>query len=335
MSATLPTVTIIIAARPEQKDIESLRAVQALDYPPEKLEVLLARGRQPSVQRNAALRMARGELVYFLDDDSVPDPSNLRRAAEAFADPALEVLGGPNLCPPGAPEQEQIFFLVLGSWLAFGPSRARYVPVGPARETTEKTLILCNLVARRQTLLELGGFDETLYPNEENALLDAIQRRGGRLRYDPAFVVYRRPRPDLRKFVRMLWTYGRGRAEQFRRLPTWGSLLNFAPPLFVLYLAGLLLSQLVWPASWAGRRAWVGLPLASYLALLVVHGAELWRRRPWRQVWRATVLVVLAHCVYGAGFWRGCFTPLRPPSARTTQEVQVEMVPVGRGGASL
>lgn len=334
MSATLPTVSIIIAARPEQTEVPSLRAARQLDYPRELLEVLLARGRQPSVQRNAALRMARGELVYFLDDDSIPDPANLRRAAAAFQDERLEVLGGPNLCPPDAPEQEQVFALVLGSWLAFGPSRARYVPVGPPRDTTEKTLILCNLVARRKTLLELGGFDETLYPNEENALLDAILRRGGRLRYDPAFVVHRRPRPDLRSFVRMLWTYGRGRAEQFRRFPTRGSFLNFVPPLFVAYLAALLLSGPFWPTPWAAWQWGAALPLSMYIGLLALHAASLARRHPWRRAWRATGLAVLAHCIYGAGFWRGCFTSLRPPGAHTTREVRVEVITAIPGGTA-
>jgi glycosyltransferase involved in cell wall biosynthesis len=324
-----PSVSVIIAARPEQTEIRAVHAAQRLDYPRDRLEILVARGRQPSVQRNAALRVARGDLVYFLDDDSEPLPGNLQRAVAAFArDPQLQVIGGPNLCPGDAPEQEQVFAVVLSSWLAFGPSRARYAPVGPPRYTSEKTLILCNLVARRQTLLDLGGFDETLYPNEENALLDAIQRRGGRLWYDPDFLVYRRPRPDLRRFARMLLTYGRGRAEQFRRLPTAGSALNFVPPLFVLYLGVLLAGAPLgfWSAGGWGR--WVTGPLGLYAVLLLGHAIQLWRRHPWPRVWRAALLIVAAHCLYGAGFWRGCFTPLRPPGSKTTREVIVESVPL-------
>jgi succinoglycan biosynthesis protein ExoA len=67
----LPTVTIIIAARPDQADVKAVTAARQLDYPPELLEIIVARGKQPSVQRNTALRAARGELVYFLDDDSI------------------------------------------------------------------------------------------------------------------------------------------------------------------------------------------------------------------------------------------------------------------------
>ena len=149
------------------------------------------------------------------------------------------MVGGPNVCPPEAPPLEQVFARVLASWLAFGPSRARYAAVGRVRETGEKELILCNLLARRQAMLDLGGFNEALYPNEENALMDELQKRGGKLIYDPALLVRRRPRPSLKSFARMLMTYGRGRAEQFRVHPTFGSALNFVPPLFCLYLLAL------------------------------------------------------------------------------------------------
>ncbi len=128
-----PTCTIVVPTRPGADEVAALTASRALDYPREKLEVIVARGRQPAVQRNAALRAARGELVYFLDDDSRPRPENLRQALAHFQDPSVQMVGGPNLCPPEAPRLERVFAVVLSSWVAFGPSRARYAPVGRAR----------------------------------------------------------------------------------------------------------------------------------------------------------------------------------------------------------
>jgi len=40
--------------RPDQAEIKAVTAGKLLDYPREKLEILVARGKQPSVQRNTA-----------------------------------------------------------------------------------------------------------------------------------------------------------------------------------------------------------------------------------------------------------------------------------------
>ena len=156
MNEELPSVSVIIAARPDQVEIKAVPAARRLDYPADRLEIIITRGKQPSVQRNAALKVSRGDWLYFLDDDSVPRPENLRRATKFMSDPGVKMVGGPNLCPPDAPPLEHVFAVVLGSW-AFGPSRARYVRVGEVRQTGEKELILCNLMARRDSMI--SGMD--------------------------------------------------------------------------------------------------------------------------------------------------------------------------------
>jgi cellulose synthase/poly-beta-1,6-N-acetylglucosamine synthase-like glycosyltransferase len=326
VSDSLPSVTIIIPARPDQSEIKAVVGARQLDYPADRLEIIVARGKQPSVQRNTAIKAARGELIYFLDDDSVPPPANLRAAAKYFADPTVKMVGGPNLCPPDAPLLEQVFAVVLASW-AFGPSRARYTPVGQARPASEKELILCNLMARRADLVELGGFNEALYPNEENALMDELQKRGGKLIYDPQWIVHRRPRRSLKSFIKMLMTYGRGRAEQFRLHPTFGSALNFVPPLFCLYLV-LLAAFAVAPVSpaVATLKPWAAVPFAFYalfvllLALASIPSSGIFRSA------LAVPLLAITNIFYGLGIWRGLFTRLKPEKDRAMVPVSLETV---------
>lgn len=317
MSDALPFVTIIIPTRPGQADIPALTAARALDYPKDRLELIVARGKQPAVQRNAAIRAARGDLIYFLDDDAVATVSNLRRALTHFKEPRVKMVGGPNLCPPGAPALEQVFAVVLASWLAFGPSRARYDSVGQIRASNEKELILCNLMARRTDLVELGGFDESLYPNEENALMDDLQKRGAQLIYDPQFIVHRRPRPTLKAFCKMLFTYGRGRAEQFRLHPTPGSAMNLVPPLFCLYLVATPLL-----ASWLGLIVWA--PLGLYLLVVLLQTLASMPAKGFFRSLMAIPLLVASHVFYGLGFWRGLTTRLAPAKAGPRTEVQLE-----------
>jgi succinoglycan biosynthesis protein ExoA len=320
----LPRVTIIVPTKPGQLDIKSVEAARRLDYPREQIEILVARGRQPAIQRNHALRDASSEIVYFLDDDAQPDPGALRRAVSHFQDASVQMVGGPNLCPENAPFLERVFAVVLASWIAFGPSRARYDRVGQPRATSEKELILCNLLARRSAVLDLGGFDESLYPNEENALMDALQVRGAKLIYDPDVFAWRRPRPSLSSFCKMLMTYGRGRAEQFRLHPTAGSALNFVPPLFLVFFV-IFHTAAVLARPSPVMLAGTALMGCYWLALLAQTAASL-PRAGIRAV-AALPLLLVTHTLYGLGFWRGLFSRVTKTKPATT-DVLLERMPV-------
>ena len=331
MTENLPSVSVIIAARPDQAEIKAVHAARQLDYPSDKLEIIVARGKQPSVQRNTAIKAARGEWVYFLDDDSVPPPENLRRAAKQLSDPAVKMIGGPNLCPPGAPMLEQVFAVVLASWLAFAASRARYASVGKIRATSEKELILCNLLARRHDVLALGGFNEALYPNEENALMDELQKRGGKLIYDPQFIVHRRPRHSLGAFFKMLRTYGRGRAEQVRLHPTLGSAPNFVPPVFCLYLLNLLVFQLaVLGKPLMALKLFSATPLAIYAVAILAQTVVSIPQFGIIKSFLAMPLLVASHIFYGLGFWHGLFTVLHRTGDGSKPRIEVILETVAR-----
>ena len=116
-------------------------------------------------------------------------------------------------------------------------------------------------------------------------------------------------------------TYGRGRAEQFRLHPTPGSALNFVPPLFCLYL--LALPFVLAPAP-IGK--FILLPLMAYGLAVLVQALALALGGRLLPSLAAIPLIVLTHILYGLGFWRGLFTPLRRPGQRPPGEVVLERV---------
>ncbi len=161
--------------------------------------------------------------------------------------------------------------------------------------TCDRELILCNLSLRRERFLALGGFDERLYPNEENELMDRIMQDGGRLIHDPGLAVYRSQRPTLGAFIRQMYGYGRGRGEQ-TVLSGVIKPVTFIPPLFIFYLLLLPLSH----------KAVYYAPLLCYLILdLVFTGYEGLKQGNPGSALLLPVIFPIFHFCYGLGMIRG------------------------------
>jgi succinoglycan biosynthesis protein ExoA len=230
----MPTFSFIIPVKPGGfvAALESLRHIAAS---PSQYEVLIAEGCSPSRQRNAAAREAQGEIIFFIDDDSHVSVDCLRICTQILEDQTVAVVGGPSLTPASDSLLQQLIGNALSSLLGAGAVRNRYRASGVTRSTTEKELILCNLAIRRNIFIDSGGFDERLYPNEENELLDRIVSHGMKLVHAPEMAIRRSQRRTLRLFIRQMFSYGRGRAQQ-TLIAGPGTIIGFVPLLFLLYL---------------------------------------------------------------------------------------------------
>jgi hypothetical protein len=250
------TFSFIIPVKPggTVKALESLRSLAA---DPDCFEILVAEGCKPSLQRNQTVREACGRIIYFLDDDSRVAPNCLTVSEAHFSDENVAAIGGPSLTPEDDSPLQQLFGMALSSLFGAGGMRNRYRIHGAVRATTEKELILCNLVMRRAVYLDAGGLDERLYPNEENELLDRIVVSGKKLLHVPDMAIKRSQRSTLQQFVRQMYSYGRGRAQQ-TLIAGGGSLVGFIPLFFLIYLLLLPVTALF--------PLYV-IPLCSYLVL--------------------------------------------------------------------
>jgi len=258
----MATFTFIIPVKPGGF-IAALSSLRQLQEAPHPFAILVAEGCSPSRQRNAAAHEARGEIIYFLDDDSLVSADCLILCAQLMEDAGVAVAGGPSLTPANDSLLQQLIGCALSSLLGAGAVRNRYRASGVTRNTTDKELILCNLAMRRNVFLDSGGFDERLYPNEENELLDRITARGMKLIHAPEMAVQRSQRRTLRLFVRQMFAYGRGRAQQ-TLIAGPGTIIGFAPLLFLLYLVLLPLMPITQLTL---------APLFTYLALVLGFSA--------------------------------------------------------------
>nr|WP_307726532.1 glycosyltransferase family 2 protein [Trichlorobacter sp.] len=306
------TVSVIIPIKPGLVPQAAGRIV-SLGWLADHCELLVSEGINPSCQRNQAVQQAKGEIIYFIDDDSMVVPDALQRLEQHFVDPQVVAVGGPSLTPSTDTILQRAIGAALASPLGAGGVRNRYRAVGAVRQTTERELILCNLAIRRDAFLAAGGLDERLYPNEENELLDRLKKSGGQLLHDPALAVERSQRASVPAFVRQMYRYGRGRAEQ-TKIAGFSGLMPFVPLVFLLYLLTLPFVQLL---------LWWG-PLLLYLSVVTVCTvrAAVQARSAWFLL-LLPFLFPLLHISNGVGLLVGFLLPQKRQICYKQQPVTV------------
>lgn len=204
---------------PTRGDAEKLRAlIPALDaqtFPRERCEVLLSfdgtspdaalaseiasRGWRalaaphragPGAARNRAAREARGAYLAFTEDDCVPEPDWLERAAARLErEPLTDVLAGDTLLPDGSPARR------------LDGDRPHYLPT--------------NLFVKRELFERVGGYHEGyfdarsgVYFREDSDLGFTLEQAGAVIAREPgARVVHPREHPGALDPIRWARRY--------------------------------------------------------------------------------------------------------------------------------
>jgi len=130
---------------------------------------------------NSALRIARGQVLAFTDDDCYPSPDFLAQVWAAFDDPTIGYIGGRILLHD--PTDVRITIYESTTPVTF-PARS-FLNAGAVQGA--------NMAFRRAVLLEIGGFDPLFgpgaFPGED---IDAVGRAsfaGWKGQYRPEVVV--------------------------------------------------------------------------------------------------------------------------------------------------
>jgi GT2 family glycosyltransferase len=231
-------ISILIVIKKWDPKIHFFEEIKKLIDDNVDFEVLLAEGNNPSFQRNLLAKKAEGDFILFLDNDSLPEDALLERYNNTWlAHPSSEVIGGPSLLKGKDNLLFKLSTMFFSSSYGVGPVRCRYNSVGNIRRASEKDLILCNLLMKRDFFLKTKGFKLELYPGEENELLKRLQTYDCTL-YDPMAIVYRCPRNTFFQFLLQLFSYGNGRAKHFQLKGTL-EYLFLIPMFFTLYILSL------------------------------------------------------------------------------------------------
>jgi succinoglycan biosynthesis protein ExoA len=316
-------ISVIVPVRNEARFIRhTLDQLLAQNYPAGRYEILVADGRSTdatraivrevaaahpnvtlldnprrwsSAGRNAAVRVARGDIVVLIDGHcELDDPNYLANLAEAFQRSSADAVGRPQpLQLPGAPPLQRAIAAARASRLGHHPDSLIY----SSREGFVKPQSVA-IAYRREVFDRVGLFDESFDACEDVDFNHRLDRAGLRCFFTPRVAVRYHPRGTLAGLFRQMARYGRGRARLLRKHPETLSPGCLVPAAFVL-------GALVGPAA-AWLSPWLAGLYASCLglyALLVVLASLLIARRA-RDVrllpWLPPVFLAI-HCGAGAG----------------------------------
>jgi GT2 family glycosyltransferase len=157
--------------------------------------------------RNRGLAEAQGDVIYFLDDDCVPEPDwsdvlwNVLSAGDADLASGSRSPGQPGLAA-------RLEYLSTD-----GPVLSPGIAAGPARH-----LSTSNLILRREVVEKVGCFDTTLTMCEDRDFTTRARKLGFRLRYEPTARVTHYPAIyRLSDYLGKMRHYGTGTSQYFRR----------------------------------------------------------------------------------------------------------------------
>lgn len=245
--------------------------------------------------RNAALKKAQGEILYFIDDDVEIEKNNLERLIEKFAENNdYGIIGGPNLTPKESSFFQKSSGYIFSSIFGSANMRFRYTILPQEKLVDDKYLILCNLAFRKKIFSEEKvDFDGDIACNEENLLLYKLKKKGYKILYSPDIVVYHQRRKSLWPMMEQFFIYGRGRAQMTKIHPLSLPWFTVLPSAFLIYIVSLLFFH---------NLFYIG-PLILYLFLDILFSLGISiKNKEIKAFPLLFILFPLAHFSYGLGF---------------------------------
>jgi succinoglycan biosynthesis protein ExoA len=310
----------------EERHLEAaIRRVLHQDYPGE-FEVILAVGPSsdrtreianalaaadprirvvdnPAARTPAALNLgiaaSAHEIIVRVDGHGELTDGYIKRAVELLAETGAANVGG-VMDARGTTPFEEAVAVAYTTRLGLGGS-AFHLAESPAAEA--ETVFLG--VFRKEALVEVGGFDESMHRAQDWELNHRLRTSGHKIWFSPELRVTYRPRSTLRALMKQMYETGTWRREVVRRYPDTATVRYLAPPLTVIgVLAGSTAGLL--GVFFGSRRMRLGFAApAGYLGLII--GGSLITVRPMSAAARLRLPLVVAatHLAWGAGFLVG------------------------------
>ena len=331
-TATLPTVSLLVAMRNEERYIKAcLRSILAQDYPADRLEVVVLDGNStdrswqivqqiiqdncvqpirlrvlanPKVTQaagwNLGFQESTGDIVGIVSAHAELAPDYVRSAIAAMQRTGADMIGGPMRAVSDTPFGQAVA-LATSTPLGVGGARFHY---GETEQPVDTVYMgLCS----RVTFERIGGFDDSLVRNQDDEFSFRLSLAGGSIWLSPAIRSRYYNRATWSGLRKQYYEYGFWKVRVMQKHGRPAAPRHLVPATFVVLvllsvLIALLTRQPLFLVSIAGPY------------LMVIGLVSLWiaARQGWKLLPRLVLVFGTLHIAYGVGFLRGLIAWNRP-----------------------
>lgn len=253
--------------------------------------------------RNAGVKTSKYNFVALIDADCEAPSNWLTVLAENYLkitknDNKVVAVGGANNPPDNSSRFLRAIGVVLDSYMGSFNS-----PQGRQFVTTRYVSSLANLnvLYRKEAIVEVGYYDESLFSEAEDADLNyRLSLSGCKFVYIPESFVLHKFRPTLTTWLKNMFRYGRGRARLLKRYPDMWQLSFVLPILFILAMFSLVLLP---------SNKIFFLPLSYFLVIMVFSFLICLKKRNLSIVFYVIAVYVVQHFGYAIGEVYGLLNP--------------------------
>ena len=242
-------------------------------------------GRTPS-GLNAALKIAKNQIVVRIDGHSEIDKEYIAQAVETLKETGAVNVGG-IMFAKGTTSFEKAVAVAMRSPIGVGSSRFH---IGGEAGPTDTVYLG---VFQKRALDAVGGYDERFTRAQDWELNYRLRKNGGVVYFDPELKVIYRPRSSLKKLASQYFEYGRWRRAVVRQHNRTINFRYLAPPLNLILQVGLLVLGIF-------ASSLFFIPIITYLGAIIVTSLIIGRGLAQR-IYLPIVLIFMHFC-WGFGF---------------------------------
>lgn len=319
-----PKVSVVIPCLNEEKHIEKcLLSILNNDYPPDKLEIIVADGgstdntlavlkevgrcypqrltviNNPKQRQapglNLAINQAQGDMIIRMDAHAYCPPNYIKTMMEWLEKSQADNVGPTIDIKPGN-SSISARAIAMGVQSPFGIGSVWY-RLGVAEPGWVNTVPFGAF--HRKLFDRIGYFSEDLYWSEDYEFNLRIRENGGRILLVPFAPVTYWARTSIKQLALQYLRYGFGKSNVMlrnRSLKSWWQLI---PPLFLLFL---LLGAILRHFSW-----WVDvlilMVLLAYVSLSILFSLRSTILKKDAAGILLPLVFAVIHFSFGAGFW--------------------------------